>query len=133
MQHLENLRRALHLLGSARDLAVEAKNYQWEVAPSVTFFLQVEQADVKLARHDKLQVLARVELQAGFGWQMAAEQDEAGVYLVAKRKPLIGSIGRGKFDITLPDSIHVTLKLEQCQLRLDSLNATFDFPPNSLG
>ncbi len=131
MRHLENLWQAFHWLGSARDLTVESKNYQWEVTPPITFFLQAEQADVKLTRHDKPQVLARVELQAGFGWQMIAEQDEAGVYLIAKRKPLIGSIGRGKFDITLPDNIHVTLKLARCQLRLDNLNTTLDFPPDS--
>lgn len=132
MRHLENLWQALHWLGSARDLTVEARNYQWEVAPPITFFLQAEQADVKLARHDKAQVLARVELQAGFGWQLAAEQDEAGVYIIAKRKPLIGSIGRGKFDITLPDKVHITLKLARCRLRLDNLNTILDFPPDSL-
>ena len=131
MQHLENLRQALHLLNSARGLAVESKTYQWTVKPAMTFFLQAEHADVKLARHDKSQVLAKVELRAGFGWQMAAEQDEAGIYMVAKRKPLIGSIGRGKFDVTLPGGIHVTLKLEQCQLCFNSLNASLDFRPHT--
>ena len=129
MRRLDNLRQALRLLNSARGLAVESKTYQWEVKPAATFFLQAEHADVKLARHDKLQALAKVELQAGFGWQMAVEQDEAGVYMIAKRKPLIGGIGRSQFDVTLPDSIHVTLKLEQCRLRFDSLNACLDFPP----
>lgn len=130
MRRFDNLRQALHLLNSARDLAVESKTYQWEVRAATTFFLQAEHADVKLARHNKSQALAKVEL-TGFGWQMAAEQDEAGVYMVAKRKPLIGSIGRGRFEVTLPGSIHVTLKLEQCQLRFDSLNARLDFPPHT--
>lgn len=130
MGRLDNLRQALHLLNAARDLAVESKTYQWEVSAATTFFLQAERADVKLARHDKSQALVKVEL-TGFGWQMAAEQDEAGVYVVAKRRPFIGGIGRGRFEVTLPGSIHVTLKLEQCRLRFDSLNACFDFPPHT--
>ena len=131
MRHLSSLWQTLQWLGSARDLTLESRNYQWEAAPPMTFFLQAEQAAITLARHDKPQILAKVELQAGFGWQMAAEQDEAGVYLVAKRKPLIGGIGRGKFDIALPPGIHITLKLTRCQLRFNKLNATLDFPPHS--
>ena len=131
MRHLGSLRRAFHWLNSARDLTLESRTYQWEAAPPMTFFLQTEQAAITLARHDKPQILAKVELQAGFGWQMAAEQDEAGVYLIARRKPLIGGIGRGKFDIALPAGVHITLKLTHCQLRLDKLNATLDFPPHS--
>ncbi len=131
MRHLNSLRRTLHWLNSARDLTIESKTYQWEVAPPMTFFLQAEQAAITLARHDKPQILAKVELQAGFGWQMTAEQDEAGVYLIARRKPLIGSIGRGAFDIALPADIHIALKLTHCQLRFNKLNATLDFPPHS--
>lgn len=131
MRHLNSLRRTLHWLNSARDLTIESKTYQWEAAPPMTFFLQAEQAVITLTRHDKPQILAKVELQAGFGWQMTAEQDEAGVYLIARRKPLIGSIGRGAFDITLPADIHIALKLTHCQLRFDKLNATLDFPPHS--
>ena len=131
MRHLGSLRRTLHWLNSARDLTIESKNYQWEAAPPMTFFLQAEQAVITLTRHDKPQILAKVELQAGFGWQMTAEQDEAGVYLIARRKPLIGSIGRGAFDIALPADIHIALKLTRCQLRFDKLNATLDFPPHS--
>ena len=131
MRHLDNLWQALRWLGTAKDLTIESKNYQWQVEPPVTFFLQAEQAAVRLARHDKPQILVRVELQAGFGWQMAAEQDEAGVYLIAKRKPLIGSIARAAFDIALPHSVHISLKLTRCQLRLDIPQAALDFPPDA--
>lgn len=131
MRHLNSLRRTLHWLNSARDLTIESKTYQWEAASPMTFFLQAEQAAITLTRHDKPQILAKVELQAGFGWQMTAEQDEAGVYLIARRKPLIGSVGRGAFDIALPADIHIALKLAHCQLRFDKLNATLDFPPHS--
>ena len=59
-------------------------------------------------------------------WQPT--QDEAGVYIIARRKPLVGSIGRCKFDISLPADVHISLKLEHCLLCLQDLSATLDFP-----
>jgi hypothetical protein len=128
MQHLDSLWKAVNIVSSVRDLAVESKTYQWDITPPITFYLHVEYADVTLKRHDIATISAKVELQAGFGWQVATDQDEAGVYIVAKRKPLIGTMGRGNFEITLPQDIHITLKLEHCQLTLDDLNTTLDLP-----
>lgn len=129
MQRFENLWKAVSVVSSVRDLAVESKTYQWDVTLPLTFFLDVEYADVMLKRHDTPQIMAQVELQAGFGWQVVTDQDDAGVYIIAKRKPLIGTMGRGKFIITLPHTIHTTLKLEHCQLTLDDLTTTIDLPP----
>jgi len=128
MQHLDNVWKAVNIVSSVRGLAVESKTYQWDITPPITFFLQVEYSDVTIKRHTQPSICAKTELQAGFGWQLATDQDNAGVYIVAKRKPLIGTIGRGKFDIVLPHNIHVTLKLEHCQLTLDDLNTTLDLP-----
>ena len=132
MQRFENLWKAVNLVSSVRDLAVESKTYQWDVAPPITFFLDVEYGDVRLKRHNKSVISASIELQAGFGWQIVTDQDPAGVYIVARRKPLIGTMGRGKFEVILPHDVHITLKLEQCQLILDDLNTTLDFPPQTL-
>jgi hypothetical protein len=128
MQGLDSLWKAVNLVSSVRNLAVETKIYQWEITPPITFFLDVEYADVTLTRHELPMISAKIELQAGFGWQVATDQDDAGVYIIAKRKPLIGTMGRGNFYIALPHDIHVTLKLEHCQLTLDDLNTTLDFP-----
>lgn len=129
MQHLDSLWKAVNIVSSVRDLAVESKTYQWDITPPITFYLHVEYADVTLKRHNAPTISAKLELQAGFGWQVATDQDDAGVYIVAKRKPVIGTMGRGNFHITLPHNIHVTLKLEHCQLTLDDLNTTLDLPP----
>ncbi len=129
MQNLENLLKAINFVGSVRDLAVESKTYQWDVTPPLTFYLDIEFADVILKRHDDNVIIAKTEIEAGFGWQIVTDQDDAGVYIVGKRKPLIGTIGRAKFMITLPHTAHLTLKLEQCRLTLDDLTTTLNFTP----
>ena len=131
MRMLDNAWKALKLVGAARELAIETRRFNWEVATRTTFFLQAEYADIRLATHGRHQILAKIELQAGFGWQLVTDKDDAGVYIVARRKPLIGSIGRSKFDIALPDDVHISLKLEHCQLCLDDLNTSLDFAPFS--
>ena len=110
MRHLGNFWNAINLISAARDLAVETRRFQWDVTIPNTFYLDVEHADIRLSWHDQLQVVAKLELQAGFGWQWTTDQDTAGVYIVAKRKPLIGSIGRGKLAFTLPHGVHISLK-----------------------
>lgn len=129
MRLLDNAWKALKLVGAARELAIETRRFNWELAPGNTFFLQAEYADISLRTHHRREVMAKVELQAGFGWQLLTEQDEAGVYIIARRKPLIGSIGRSRFDITVPDDIHISFKLDHCKVCLDDLNTSLDLPP----
>ena len=130
MAQLNGLWRALKLLGAARDLAVEKRRYQWDVKPPITFFLSAEHADIHLRPHDEARILTTIELRGGFGWQVATEQDEAGVYIIARRKPVVGSIGRARFSVLLPPGIHISLKLQHCRLRMDDLNGDIEFPPD---
>jgi hypothetical protein len=132
MQLLDNTWKALKLVGAARELAIETRRLNWDVAPGTTFYLQAEHADIRLATHDLREIRAKVELQAGFGWQLLADQDDAGVYIIVRRKPLIGSIGRSSFYITLPDDLHLSLQLENCRLCLDDLTSRLELPPFAL-
>ena len=129
MRMLDNIWRALRIVGAARELAIETRRFNWKVAPGATFYLEAEYADIHLVSHDRPEVLAKVELQAGFGWQLVTDQDEAGVYMIVRRKALIGSFGRTKFEIKLPEQAHISLKLENCQVCLADLNTALDLTP----
>ena len=129
MRILDNIWQALRIVGAARELAIETRRFNWEVAAGTTFFLQAEHADIHLQAHERPEIQAKVELQAGFGWQLATDQDEAGVYMIARRKALIGSVSRAKFEIKLPRQAHISLKLENCQLSLAELSAALDLAP----
>lgn len=129
MRHLGKVWKAAQLLNSARDLAVETQRFHWDVRTPSTLFLQAEQSDIQLALHDQPQILAKVELRVGFGWQLTTDQDSAGVYIVAVRKRVIGSIARGKFTIHCPRGVYISLKLTQCHLCFQDLTASLDLPP----
>ena len=129
MRHLGNLRKALGLFGAARNLAIETRRYEWELSTPNTFYLEAENADIRLSSHERNEIQATVELQAGFGWHLATDQDEAGVYMVARRKPLVGAIGRARITVALPADVHLRLKLERCRLSLLDLSALLEFAP----
>lgn len=131
MRTLRKAWKALEIVGAARELAIETRRFSWDTAAGTTFYLQAEYAEIRLATHEQPVIEAKIKLQAGFGWQLVTDQDEAGVYIIAKRKSVIGSIGRARFDITLPADAHISLKLEKCKLCLDDLSAAFDWPPSA--
>ena len=129
MRHLDSLWRAFNALSAARDLTLDTRRFQWQIQLPNTVYIQAEHARIRIAPHERMEVLAKIELQAPFGWQLAAEQDAAGVYIIARRKALIGKIGRGQFDIKMPRGLHLSLKLENCQLCLDDWARQLDIPP----
>lgn len=131
MRHLGGLWQAVKLLSSARNLAIETRRFDWRVTPPSTFYLDAEYADIRLVTEEGGLISAKVEVPLGIGWQLATDQDEAGVYIVAKRKPVIGSISRAKFTVALPSALHISLKLAHCQLRLDDFSARLELPPSA--
>ncbi len=129
MAQLGRLWRALNLLGAARDLAIEKRRYEWDTLASKTFYLNAERADIHLQAHDEAHILTTIELRGGFAWQIATDQDEAGVYIIARRKAIIGSIARAKIAVWLPPSLHITLELANCRLCMDELRGKIELPP----
>lgn len=130
---VRHLWKAIELLGSFRDLAYESTRYQWEVTPPNTFFLDAEYADVKLTRQVTTQISATVRLRASFSWQLTTEQDEAGVYVVARRKAVIGNVGQARFVISVPTGIHVSLRLQHCRLSLEHFDGELELPAVATG
>ncbi|MGJ3239495.1 MAG: hypothetical protein ACFE0Q_12365 [Anaerolineae bacterium] len=129
MQQLDTLWKMITVAGNVRDLAQERKTYQFTVQPPTTLYLHTEHAVVQVRRwhHPKIEV--RTILDVRFGWRMVTDQDEAGVYVIAKRRTVVGSMARGEFTIHVPIDTHLILKIEHGALLLDNLNATLHVPP----
>ena len=131
MRNLSKLRGALDLLGSIRDLTVVSRQYQWEVQTPSSFYLEAEYAEINLARADNNHLHVSVKLRASMSWKLVTERDDAGVYIVAKRKPLIGNIGRARLHVRVPHGVHISLQLQSCVLCLDELVSRYDLPPET--
>lgn len=129
MQRLDTLWKLVTAASAVRDMAVETKAYEFNVAAAVTFYLHAEYARVILKRWSQPRIVIQAELQAGFGWRVQTDRDEAGVYLVAKRRTLIGNLSRANFRVMLPHDAYAVLKLDNGSLELDDLKHTLHIPP----
>lgn len=130
MQHLDTFWKVINAASTVRDLAIDSRQYQFIVAPPVTFYLDAEMAAVRVVRWQLPKVEVQMELQAGFGWRVETDQDDVGVYIVAKRRPVVGNLARADFAVFIPEDTHLVLKLAESALLLNNLTGTYEIPPS---
>lgn len=128
MQTLNTLRKLLSAASLVRDAAFETKTLEFLALKPLTFYLDTQDSDVVIRRWSQTRISVHTRLQVGFGWHLQSEQDEVGVYVVAKRKLVVGSFSKAEFDISLPDTAHVVLKLTDSVMMLDGVSGTFQIP-----
>jgi len=99
------------------------------VTPPITVFIYASSSRVTIRRQVGTQVRLDAALRAAFGWQLVAEQDDAGVYIVAKRKPVVGALSRADFTVIIPPEARLLVQLSPGALILEDLDGTLDIPP----
>lgn len=133
MQRLNTLWNAVEAISTVTELARQSQTYTFNVEGTITFYLQTENAEVRFLRWEQPKVEVTAQLQAAFGWRIVTDQDAAGVYMVARRKPVVGSVSSARFTIVVPLDAYLLLKLADCRLVLEHLDGTLDIPPLDVG
>lgn len=77
----------------------------------VTVYVRGSHCAVSVRRHDAPRVELEANLARAFGVELTAEQDEAGIYIVARRKPVVGAAARLELALTVPPDAHLALHL----------------------
>src|SRR5690242_21920152 len=118
MQHLNTLWQAVNVASSVTELARQTQTYHFNVSGAVTFYLQAESAEVRITRWNEPKVEVTTQLQAAFGWRVATDQDAAGVYVVARRRPVVGTLSSALFSVLVPQDAYLILKLADGRVTL---------------
>jgi hypothetical protein len=129
MQHLNTLWQAVNVASSVTELARQSQTYHFGVSGTVTFYLQAENAEVNVTRWNESKIEVTAQLQAAFGWRVATDQDEDGVYIVAHRRPVVGTLSRAKFSVFVPHDTFLIFKLNDGQVTLEHVSGTIHVPP----
>jgi hypothetical protein len=130
MQHLNTLWQLVNAASTVSELARHTQTYRFGVMGGpITLYLRAEFAEVQIARWGQPQVTITAQLQAAFGWRIAADQDEAGVYFVARRRPVVGNLSRALFRVRVPHSTYLVLKLSNGRLVMEEVEGTLNIPP----
>jgi hypothetical protein len=129
MQKLTTLWQIANAASQVADMARSSGTYRFGVTGDATFYLHTAGADVHITRWTQPLIEVGATLQAPFAWRIETDQDDAGVYFVARRRRVVGSLAGATFRISVPPSTHLILKLESSRLSLDHLNGTVELPP----
>ena len=140
MQHLNTLWQIVGAAQTVSDVARpfigQQQSYLFNVSPTgaITLFLRADNAEVRVTRWLKPQVEVVVRLQVPLGWRIATDQDEAGVYVVAKRKRVVGGMSSASFTVNVPQDAYLMLELENGRVMIDNINgALHSCPPDAKG
>ncbi len=129
MEMFNLLRQTVDTAASLREFTDERKTLVYNVEPPTTLYLDAERAQVRIAYSTDPVIRVNLHLKLASGWQTAAEQDEAGVYVVARRRAVVGGLAAADIGITVPPDTALILKLNACTLALGPLSATLDIAP----
>ncbi len=128
MQHLNTLWQAVNAASTVTELARQSETYHFNVSGAVTFFLQAESAEVRVTRWTQPKIEVTATLQVPFGWRLATDQDEAGVYVVARRRAVVGTLSRASFVAYVPQDTYLLLKIGDGRVVLEHVSGTLHVP-----
>jgi hypothetical protein len=101
----------------------------FNVTLPVTVYVRASHCRVTIRREATRQVTLQADMYRAFGVELVAEQDDAGVYIVARRKPVVGRVSRADFTITVPPDSHLVFHLTPGDVVLHSIDGLLELPP----
>ena len=129
MQHVGKLTQLAAAAATVSEIALKAQTHRFGAPGPLTLYAHIEAADVTVERRPLPYLEIAVQLQAPFVWRVAFDQDEAGVYVVALRRALVGDLGGGSFRLIVRPDTYLQLRLDGCKLTLLDLHTTVELPP----
>lgn len=101
----------------------------FKVEAPVTVFIRGTRCRVHVHYHDLDQVELHTKLYNAFGLLFVTEQDDAGVYVVIKRRRFLGWISRAEFLIKVPRYAHLAFNLTPGTILLEEIQGIAEISP----
>lgn len=127
-KHIATIWQVFQAAASIRDLALERRHYAFPASEPLTLYLDGDTASVRIQRWNTPQIDISVQLQPGIAWRIHTEQDEAGIYCVARSRAIAGSLPRASFEIRIPPHTHIVLRLRGGSMELLDIDGTVELP-----
>ena len=91
----------------------------FKVEHPVTVFVRASRCRINIQYHELEQVELHARLYNAFGLRFVTEQDDAGVYVIVKRRRLLGWISRADFLLRVPHFANLAFNLSPGTIKLD--------------
>jgi hypothetical protein len=101
----------------------------FNVVPPVTVYIRASHCRVAVRRTSAPKVTLDAQMASAFGLELATDQDDAGVYIVAHRKPVVGQIGSINLTVTVPADCHLAFHVTPGDIVLEGIDGMLELPP----
>ncbi len=118
MRMLELALETFSAVRSLPDLVRERKVAAYEVHGPTTVFVRASHCRVIVRRIREARVQIECDLRQSFGWEWVTERDDAGVYLVLKRKPVMGTLSTAEVTLLVPSDAYLVFHLTPGSVQL---------------
>lgn len=129
MRKLETLFQIVSVLRSVPDVGREQRVAAYEVQRPVTVYVRASHCRVRVQRTLARQVQIQAELRQSFGWDWVTERDEAGIYVVLKRKPLVGALSTADLTLIVPPDAYLVFHLTPGSVTLHDFEGRLSVAP----
>ncbi len=109
-------------------LTREVMAQQFEVSGPTVVFVKATGAQVSVRRQPGRLVRLEANLFISAGLDVATQQDEAGIYIVALRKRLAGGLSRAELRLILPPDCDLIADLDNSNLHLNGMTGRVTIP-----
>jgi len=101
----------------------------FNVTPPITVYMRASHCRIAVRRTAAPKVTLEAHLGSAFGLELATEQDDAGVYIVAHRKPVVGQLARVHLTVTVPADCHLAFHVTPGDIVLEDVDGMLELPP----
>jgi hypothetical protein len=119
-------------LGAAADAVPKSTQRShrqiFNVSTPTTVYIRGSHCTVTVQRHTQSKVILDANLHRAFGVELVAEQDDAGIYIVARRKAVVGKITRADLILTVPPNSHLAFHLTPGEVTFANVDGMVELP-----
>ena len=129
LRHLES---AVQMVTAFRGLPAVARTRQvaaYEISGPTTVFVRASHCRVTVQRALSSQVQIQCEMRQAFGWDWVTEHDSAGVYVVLKRKPIVGKLSTADLMLIVPPDAYLAFHLTPGSINLADFEGRLSVAP----
>lgn len=114
--------------GAALRATSDSFRQVFHLIPPATVYVRASHCILTVRRQRGELVELHANLQASFGWEFVADQDAAGVYIVAKRKPVIGALSHASFTLIAPPDVNLVLHVTPGTIHFEDVDGKITLP-----
>jgi hypothetical protein len=104
----------------------------FNVTPPTTVYVRASHCRVTVRPTQDTKITLEAAIQRTFGVEFASDQDDAGVYIVVRRKPVVGTVARADLTLIVPPDTHLALHLTPGDVVFESVAGMINLSSNRI-